>query len=166
MATILNLVASRELVKIDPDLDDDEMESRTIYLVAAAVKRCADLIDSMESKWNLEVTPAEQLDDLVYHFATGGMLDCPRQFHVLSHKRDGIWQLKTPDLRLFGFFPRQDVFICTDVADANKVKEAGQYAGYCEQAWYKREKLGLDEPKYIGGIEPKDVVSNCYTQKP
>ncbi|QUL38141.1 hypothetical protein [Erythrobacter sp. JK5] len=152
-------------MKVDADLDEDELEERLIFFVKGVDSQCAKLIESMESQWDIELSPAEQLDELVYHFATGGVLDCPRQFHVLSHKRDGIWELKTPDLRLFGFFARKDIFICTDVADANAVKEGCLYAGYCEQAWFKRERLDLDDPKFVGGVEPKNVVSNCHTQE-
>lgn len=162
MATILDLVATGELVKIDPQLADDEMEDRQIYLVAQAVGPSAALLATMVSQWEIESSPAEQLDELVYHFATGGQLDYPRQFHDLQHVRDGIWELKTADLRLFGWFAEKDIFVCASVADANVVKAAGQYAGYCEQTWFRRERLPLDDPKFLLGKEPVDVVSNCY----
>lgn len=162
MATILELVASGELVKIDPQLADHEMEDRQIYLVAQAVDPLTALLATMVSQWGIESTPAEQLDELVHHFATGGALDFPRQFHDLEHLRDGIWELKSADLRLFGWFAERDVFVCASVADANVVKAAGQYAGYCEQTWFRREQLPLDDPKFLPGKEPVDVVSNCY----
>jgi len=162
MATILELFARGELEKIDPQLAADEMEERQIFLVAGVADRLNALLNNMVYPWDTETTPAEQLDELVYHYATGGALDYPRQFHNLVHARDGIWELKTPDLRLFGWFPVRDCFICSDIADANVVKQTGQYAGYCEQAWFRRERLDLDEPKFLTGEEPSDVVSNCY----
>ncbi len=166
MPTILDLVRRGDLVKIDPDLDEDEFELRMMYFVRGGDVRCDELLAKMQSQWNIEVSPIEQFDELVYNFATGGMLECPRQFHVLCHKRDGVWELKAPDLRLFGFFPMKDIFVCTDVADANQVKAAGQYSGYCEQCWFKRDRLDLDDPKFITGTDPRDVVSNCHSEEP
>lgn len=165
MPTILDLVVSGDLIKVDPDLDEDELELRALYLVRGGDVQCDALLAGMVSQWDIETSPSEQFDELIYHFATGGALECPRQFHVLGHRRDGVWELKTADLRLFGFFPAKDVFICTDVADANRVKAAGQYSSYCEQSWFKRDRLDLDEPKFISGTDPRDVVSNCRTQE-
>jgi hypothetical protein len=162
MATIIELVEEGHLIKLEPELDADEFEARRIYLIADCRDRLDALLGSMVSQWNTEIDPMEQFDEIVYHFAVGGELNYPRQFHDLRHRKDGIWQLKTPDLRLFGFFARKDVFICTDVADANVVK-TGQYSGYCEQSGYRRDQLNLDEPKFIPGMEPQNVVSNCYS---
>ena len=161
MATLLELIADGRLVKLDPQLGKHELEERQIFLLPQTAIAVTKLLETMESEWDIESTPAEQLDELVYHFVTGGQLDYPRQFHVLDHARDGVWQLKTQDLRLFGWFPTKDCFICSDITNANEIKRLHQYSGYCEQTWFRREKLDLDEPKYIDGMEPKDVVSNC-----
>lgn len=161
MPTILELAAAGELEKIDPDLDPDELEERSIYVLAGGEVRLQKLLGTMQSQWNTEVSPAEQMDELVYNFSTGEILDYPRLFRDLKHHRKGIWELKAPDLRLFGFFANKDCFICTDVADANIVKQYG-YSGYIEQGAFRREKLDLNEPKFIDSKRPEDVVSNCY----
>ena len=161
MPTILELAADGRLEKVDPTLDDDELEQRAIYLLEGGSARVTTLFATMVSQWKTEVTPAEQLDELVYNFTTGGELDFPRQFRDLTHHREGVWELKAPDLRLFGFFARKDCFICTDVADANVVKQLG-YSGYIEQGAFRRGQLDLDPPKFIPSKRPQDVVSNCY----
>lgn len=162
MATILELVSEGRLIKLDPQLGERELEERQIFLLAETAVKAALMLESMESEWNIESSPAEQLDEFVHYFATGGMLNFPRQFHSLTHRRDGIWELKTQDLRLFGWFVAKDCYICSDIANANEVKRMRMYAGYCEQAWFRRDQLELNDPKYVHGKEPKDVISNCY----
>lgn len=163
MATVLELVAAGKLVKVDASLGPREFEERRIFLLPETVTTSAKLCESMESEWDIETSPAEQLDELFYHFISGGTLDFPRQFSDLRHVRDGIWELKTADLRLFGWFADKDCFICTYIVNANELKRGTPYSGYCEQTWFKRQSLELKEPKYITGRDPRDVVSNCYS---
>ena len=175
MATILKLVERGELVKLDVELGPSEMEQRCIYFHHRCAGGLYDRLSKMVSQWKVESSPIEQFDELTYHFVTGDSIDFPRQFRDLIHRRDGIWELKTPDLRLFGWFATMDCFICTDVADANEVKHGPKgavnfhgslYAGYCEQAGYWRDQLDLDEPKFLTGRDPQDVVTNSYRSKP
>lgn len=163
MATILELVAKGDLEKIDPDLDPDELEERQIYMLGSLVGRVEKTLASIESRWETELNPSEQLDELVYNFVSGEPLNYPRGFHDIDHKRDGVWMLKAPNLRLFGFFPTKDIFVCTDLVEAGVVKHQVTYAGMAEQSWFKRESLDLTPPKFIEGSDPSDVVSNCYS---
>lgn len=175
MATIIQLAETGGLEKLDVALGPRELEQRCIYFLPQAANGLSDRLMAMVSEWNLEMEPAAQFDDLTHNFVTGGELNFPRQFNVLHHRRDGIWELKSADLRLFGWFADVDVFICSDVASATDVKEGplgaansggSLYAGYCEQAHYRRGQLDLNEPKYIPGERPTDVVSNCAVEQP
>ncbi len=165
MATVLELVQAQKLVKVDVGLGPKEYEERRIFLLPETVVQVEKLLESMESEWDIESTPAEQLDELFYHYVHGGALDFPRQFNDLRHIRDGIWELKTPDLRLFGWFAEKDTFLCVNIVNANILKRGVPYSGYCEQTWFKRQQLELDEPKFIPGQVPNNVISNCYSSK-
>lgn len=166
MATLLELVARGDLVEFNFDLEPDRLEQRRIFLTKRVAERLGMFLEETESQWSVELSPSEQLYEFGYHFVTGGALDYPRQFHDMRHRRDGVWELKTSDLRMFGWFPIRDHFICTDVADANFVKDRGLYGGFCEQCGFFRDCLDLDEPKFVAGTEANDVVSNCYISYP
>jgi hypothetical protein len=73
---------------------------------------------------------------------------------------DGVWELKTADLRVFGWFHAKDCFLghCADTAE--RVKEHRLYTGYVGEVVRFRDSLPLDEPKYIPGEDPDAVVSN------
>lgn len=162
MATLVELEARGELERLDAALDPDEQEFRCVYALRIVVDGLQKRLSTMVSKWKTEQTPAEQLDEILYNFVSGNALDYPKQFHEIKHHGDGFWELRSPDLRLFGFFYKIDCFICTDVVDKNFIGDGAATSGYIVQGKFRRNRLDLDEPKWITGSRPEDVVSNCY----
>ncbi len=162
MATLLELVQQGKLFRFDPALGRNELETRRIFLLPPARSWLEETLPTTESTWKIEVNPAEQLDGLVYEFCSGKPLEFGTRFKSLVHLGAGIWQLKTADLRLFGWFVAKDSFVVSDCDHTDRIKRVHLYKGYCEQAVQRRETLELDEPKYIGGDNPDDVVSDCY----
>jgi hypothetical protein len=167
MSTLIELIRAGELVKLDPDLDADQLEHRCIYVFPHVPQQVERLVAAV-SDLGVEQTPLEQLDDLVYHFATGGELNTPRQFHIMHPRGDGIWELKTADLRVLGWFYRRDCFICTAILPCQLVKgtidgvpsSGSLYTGLCADAVRRRGVLELDPPEYVPGEHPENVISN------
>ncbi len=120
-----------------------------------------DVLPSLSSTRKLDVTPAEQFDDMMLAFCLGEELIVGPQFHVLHPRKAAVWELKTPDLRVFGWFPQKDNFIAVAGHHTDGVKEHGLYAGFVGEVVRVRNGLDLDEPKFIAGEDPNDVVSNC-----
>lgn len=117
---------------------------------------------ALESTWNLELSPAEQIDGLVEVFCSGDTLTYDHQFKPLTHVQDGIWELKTADLRMFGWFSKKDCFLGV-VADAtDRIKRHNLYYGYAGEVARYRVALDLDDPKFVPGDDPHAVVSD-YT---
>lgn len=162
MATIVELVALGALVKVDPSLGWRELEMRCIYLLPRALKWLEEVLPVTDSNWNIEETPEEQFDTLVYEFCSGVSLPVGKRFKALIHRGEGLWELKTADLRLFGWFVYKNCFVVSDCDTAGTVKQVGLYRGYCDQAEWLRNLLDLDEPKFITGDNPDDVISDWY----
>ena len=59
--------------------------------------------------------------------------------------------LKTPDVRLFGWFKERGVFIIANINSAAFIKEKQLYQGYWNDTRDRRKRLDLDEPKFIDG---------------
>lgn len=129
MATLLDLVMTGEVIKVDPVLGPRELELRRIYLLPKACKWLSEILPNTDSNWNIEETPSEQLDALLYEFCSGMQLQVGIRFKALVHLGDGIWELKTADLRLFGWFTQKDCFVVSDCDEAGRVKEIGLYQG-------------------------------------
>jgi hypothetical protein len=164
MATLIELERREELIRLDPQPGPRVMEIRRVYLLPRAVELLS-RVPEMEPKWDTEDASIEQLDALIELFCSGEPLAIGRQFKRLHHRHDGIWELKTADLRLFGWFPQIDCFLMTACDQAERVKKVPLYDGYCNEAARCRDLLDLDPPKFIPGDDPNVVVSNCYFPK-
>ena len=162
MATLLELVKEGRLIRVDPQLGRSKFEERCLYLLPQAKQWIEVKLPELGSTWKIEVSPNEQLDALIFEFCSGESLWIGKRFKCLTHLGDGIWELKTADLRLFGWFLKKDNFIVSDCDSTDRIKKSNLYRGYCEQAVRRRDALNLDEPKFVSGDNPDDVVSNCY----
>ena len=160
MATPLELTERGSLLKLDPGLGRREQELRLLYASPRLAKWFGSDLLNLGSSWNIELSPAEQLDAFIEVYASGKTLTFQRAFHPIRHVGAGVWMLKTADVRLFGWFWKRDVFIghCADTAE--RVKLSDLYHGYAGDVVRFREKLDLNEPKFVLGDDPNVVVSN------
>lgn len=81
-------------------------------------------------------------------------------FKPLTHIEDGIWELKTADLRIFGWFFVRDCFIGSAANLTDTIKQLHLYRPYVQEAVRLRDALDLDIPKFIPGDDPHAVVSD------
>ena len=166
MATILELASSGGLFKLDAGLGVTEQEWRHIYVLPDLERWLQSNLPTLGSTWDIEQSPLEQFDAFAWIYCSGQTLTFGNQFKPLNHLGDGIWELKTADLRIFGWFPKQDQFIGTDANLTDDIKRLRMYRPYAEQAIRRRDGLDLDEPKFIDGDDPHDVVSNYDLPEP
>jgi len=160
MATIQQLCDAGRLFKLDCVLDDEQQEFRTIYLSERLRNWLAVTLPTLGSTWKLETLPEQQLDALLNVYGSGETLTFDWHFKPLNFLGNGIWELKTADLRIFGWFPRKDVFIAVDADTKQRILDMKMYRPYQEQAARFRDELPLDEPKFVPGDDPHAVVSN------
>lgn len=162
MATPLELCEAEQLFKLDPQLQVNEQEWRLIYMSPKLLEWMQNDLPKLQSVWKVEVDPTQQLDALVDEFCSGATLYYGPQFHPIQHVSDGIWELKTPDLRIFGWFYVRDCFVGWRAELADYVKKHNLYYGLAGETALFRDRLDLNQPKYISGTDPNAVVSN-YT---
>lgn len=160
MATLLDLEASGEVLKLDAQLGVSQQPMRRIYLLPRVAEWMSNELPSLGSTWNIEEMPIQQFDSFSAIFCAGEPLDYGWRFKPLNHLADGIWELKTADLRMFGWFHQKDCFVITDCDLKQRIIDSGLYRPYCEQGVRFRDILNLDSPKFIPGEDPNAVVSN------
>ena len=160
MATVSDLSEAGALFKLDPALDPDVQELRCLYTSERLKDWIQQTLPTLGSAWEIDHSPVEQLDALVATFASGEQLTFGWQFSPLKPIGQGVWELKTADLRVFGWFPVRDYFIGVAADWTERIKLHGLYAGYRGEIVRFRDELRLDEPKFIEGDNPDDVVSN------
>lgn len=162
MATLIELVRRGELHLVDPGLGPREFPERKLYVTNELLRWIEDHLYEMESAMGVEQAPTEQFDDLTYSFVRGDRIPVDKFFKCLRPSDRGVWELKTVDLRLFGWFHSKDCFIATHCDCATKIKNHGLYAGYRDASVTKRDAIDLDEPKFVNGSDADDVVSDSY----
>ncbi|MGA3303121.1 MAG: hypothetical protein ABSC72_07505 [Methylovirgula sp.] len=160
MATIIELSSCGKLLKLDASLDSPDQELRRIYASPVLASWMQNELSTLESTWNVELTPAQQVDALAEIFCSGKPLTFDHQFKPLHPIRQGVWELKTADVRIFGWFPMQDCFVGWRGDLKDTIKDHGLYGGYVSETVRFREKLDLNEPKFLPGEDPHVVVSD------
>ena len=113
-----------------------------------------------EAFYREDIAPRLQAAAILKQYITGRPFIGSRMFKRLSPSSDDVWELRTPDLRFFGWAPMKDVFlaVCGDVF-ANLKSDQSLYEAHRISTKAVREKLNLDEPKFLKGANENDIVS-------
>lgn len=126
-----------------------------------AVRWMNDKLEGLDADGFFENAPSpmEQAEELFYSFISGedlGSGDWPP--HVMRPPREGVWELRTADLRFFGWFWRKGIFIISSVDQALNCKKTGLYAVYRNQCVKDRQAFGFDEPSFVEGESINEVI--------
>jgi hypothetical protein len=160
MPTIADLVECGAIVKIDVDLARDQ-PLRLLYGTPQFIAWLQDVLGGGVQPPRLlgHSSIAEQIDDLFYSFLSGEQLIFTKQFHVIRAEENAIWELKTPDVRIFGWFMAKDCFVAVFGNWADTIKDHDLYRGYRIAIRRLRRELGIDATLCVKGVAPDDVLS-------
>lgn len=164
MATIEQLDYNGDLVRIDVELEKDEQIWRRLYGTPDFVGWLRDVLPDLEtSVIGGEIQPLEQLDAIFHEYVIGESMDTAHQFKRLSWTPDlSVWEFKTADIRVFGWVPQKDVFICAFGDMKDSIETFRKYGRYIVQTQYLRSQMDLDEPKAVVSREYHDVLSDAH----
>lgn len=161
MPTIPKLVEHGDLVQINVDLGKAQ-PMRCLYGTPKFICWLSnDLPKLSHNQAYGEKDPLEQVDDLFHQFIIGANFSDNRRFKSLnSTPQYWVWEFKTQEVRIFGWIPQKDFFICAYGQAADYLKtHTGTYNTLIVQTQYTRNQLDLDEPKFVKSREYKDVIS-------
>lgn len=106
------------------------------------------------------LSPLEQVSAMFAEYVCGEDFSDDRRFKKLNWTPDYcVWEFKTDEVRIFGWIPEKDTFVCCFGDCANTVKLLGSYGKYLAQTTNVRRQMDLNEPKYITGKDYVDVIS-------
>ena len=160
MPTPDDAVAAGQLYKIDGGLDAAEQVQRLLYAMPRAVRWMNDKLEGLDADGYHEnaQSPMMQTDDLFYTFVSGGVIESDWPPHVMRPPREGVWELRTADLRFFGWFWRKGIFIISAVDQAVRCKKFRLYAGYRKQCVRDRQSFGFDGEPFVIGESINEVL--------
>ncbi len=160
MPTIADLVDSGAIIKIDLDLAPRDQPFRLLYGTPQFIAWLKDVLDGAAPAQRLgDTSITEQIDDLFHAFLSGGQLIFTRQFRVVRAEENAVWELKTPDVRIFGWFMAKDCYVAVFGNWADTIKDHDLYRGYRIAIRRLRRELRIDDTLCVKGVAPDDVVS-------
>ena len=159
MATIDQLVEQGRLLRLEGVLDPGELAERIIYLHPRVADWIDENLEALENDgyYDNVPSPLQQADDLFYEFISGAEISSQWPPHAMTPFDSGVWELRTPDLRFFGWFWRKGVFLLTAIDTKSRCQAHGLYSGYRDQCTRDRTDFDLEPPAFCTG-ELSDVL--------
>jgi hypothetical protein len=158
--SIADLIDHGAIIPILIELEADEQPMRLLYGTPNFVTWLADRLQAAEtSPISDTLSPAQQLDQIFYNFVSGRPLIYSRQYRFIRAESHAVWELKTPDLRIFGWFMAKDCFVAVFGDWADKVKDFDLYRGYRLEIRRIRRELGIGQNLCVKGTDPDEVLS-------
>jgi hypothetical protein len=102
-------------------------------------------------------SPADQMDSLLRRWNAGKPMSYGRAFSTLKPTRRAVWEMKTADLRLFGWLYRPRVFVgafagfADDYKRQNGASAKESYDAARDRVAWLRDRLDLDPPLFVTG---------------
>ena len=97
-----------------------------------------------------------------FEYVSGEDFSSDRRFKKLHCNPDNhVWEFKTEEVRVFGWVPNKDFFVCCYGDSKDKIKEFDSYGRYIAQTTFVRNNLNLNEPKCLISRSYSDVISNA-----
>ncbi|MBN9332973.1 hypothetical protein [Devosia sp.] len=167
MATISVLADNGDLNRVEIELDSGRQPWRCLYATPEFSEWAGSALPRLETGvMQAEITPNEQVYALFADFIEGKHFEENKRFRSLVyHPVEHVWELKTVDVRIFGWFAQMDQFVCCfgehkDVLmDPTEVTRT--YGRYILRTNFERERLNLDPPKSVEYKDYANVLSDA-----
>jgi hypothetical protein len=162
MATLIELSKSPALEVIDP-LEAGELSWRSLYATMGFIEWLdGSLPGVVHNTLYSDLTPTEQVFAVFYEYVIGDNFSSDRRFKKLNYTpSQHVWEFKTDEIRVFGWIPRKDAFVCCYGDSKDNIEVNNSYGRYIAQTAYVRNTIDLDEPKSLESRNYLDVISNA-----
>lgn len=148
-ALLDTLIDGGELERYDPELGHGDSLERLLYLRPKAIEWSNSILPELKPFYEDSTDPIQQLDSAFRDFCRGEVMwkrgDRSNMdlFRIMRPVAKHIYEIRTSDIRAFGWFISESLFICSSIDDATKVKQYDLYEGYVNQTAADRDKLQL-----------------------
>lgn len=146
MPTLGEWLEASGLISIKIRLKPPDQTWRSLYATTEVMEWLNERANKREaSSIGADLSIPEQLHVLFRRFILGQPLGFEKQFHAVCPGELAIWELKTPDVRIFGWFLRLDHFVAVRADFKDRIKDHGLLPGYRDEVARVRKELGGDE---------------------
>jgi hypothetical protein len=133
---------------------------RYVFLTPECVSWIMGPLRSIPKSDTAQSTPPGQLEAKLTRFCEGSRLSIQDMHIMLPHKH-GVWEVKTVDVRVFGWFPVPNYLILHTGGDAQKLHDdLTLYNPLINDTASYRDNLPPGLPGPIMSKRQEDVISN------
>src|SRR4051812_33740079 len=112
MATFDTLLDEKRLFRVTLPLPRGQFHDRKLYAYPECLDWMRHEIPTMRTGRLMSAfTPKEQLIERLRQWMSGDPMAYGRMFHDMEPRSDEVWEMKTADLRIFGWIYRPREFI-------------------------------------------------------
>jgi hypothetical protein len=158
MATLRDLIDRGELHEHDGALEPGEMPVRYVYFSPDFQKWYSTVLPSEPRDRSRREFPFDQVETKFYEFILGRPLVYDHDRKKLDPIGHHVWELKTPDVRIFGWFAKKGHFVAVCGEMKNRLLNNKNYDQFVQKCVEFRDSLDLDPPKSISGVKADDVL--------
>lgn len=155
MASFDKLLAEEKLIRVKLRLARGQFDDRELYAFPECLTWMKVEVPKMVTgRLESHLTPSEQLITRLLQWITGKPMARGRMFQDLQPRSDEVWELKTADLRIFGWIYRPRKFIAVRGGYADDYKEPAKSKYYADDrraVVEARNALPLDGDKFATG---------------
>lgn len=158
MATLDQLVHKGDLVRYEAALEADEQPERFIYCSPKFEDWVLNVLGGLERDRGRDLTPLDQVELAFFEFIVGRPMVYGRTHRKLEPFPSHIWELKTDDVRLIGWFVARATYIVVAGTMRKSLPRFKDYRPFLDSAEVFRSGLDLDAPKMITGVTLNDIL--------
>lgn len=155
MATIATLLADSRIHRVQVRLGRGQFHDRRLYALPDCFQWMkVDVRKMVTGRIKSASTPYEQMIERFRQWMADEPMHQCRMFRDMLPHTDGVWEMKTDDLRIFGWMYQPKQFIAARGGYADDFKEPTKtktYADEMRKVIEARNDLPLDEPKFREG---------------
>ena len=160
MSTLATLVEAHGLRSLSVPMGAAVQKWRVLYAAPRLITFLGQIVaGDPPTRCEADLSPKEQLYGLFADFISGEELVFDEEYHAMYPGDAAIWELKTPDIRIYGWFAQVDCFIGVVGDWKDRIVEFGLNAGYRDEAITFRRDCGAEEKFCIWETGPHDAIS-------
>ncbi len=158
MATLDDIEQAGGLIRFDGNLEADEMPERALWHTPEYEAWIGDVLNLYAGTGRKKITPSDE----VYSLSIDFILGRPMAYNVDLKKLDPIghcvWEMKTAEVRVFGYFYLKKIFIAHHGEMKDYLKKRRCYAPHVQRVVEYMKSVGLDPPPCLTATRLSDVL--------
>ena len=155
MATFDSILNEQKLLtRVVLKLARGQFHERKVYAYPECIDWMRQVPKMTTGRVASDFTPQEQLVERLRQWMAGEPMEHGPMFHDMDPRTDDVWEMKTADLRIFGWMYKPREFIAVRGGYADDYKEPTKTKNYADdrrEVVRVRDALPLDGAKFVRG---------------